>query len=161
MTDIFQTLIQLVLVLFKLVVELLALGLHWFLLLFWVAWWLCGVNWKKAWPVLAQGAWLPLVLITVVGALVWSQIAPSTCYCLGFTSVPNFWWQLGASGLLVGSALFAGWLQGIMKWAPPEINLEPPAHGGGHDHGHGHDDAHDHVPPHHAAEPMGNGHHAG
>jgi hypothetical protein len=33
--------------------------------------------------------------------------------------------------------LFCGWLQGVLGWTPPEIELEPPAAPvGHHDHGH-------------------------
>jgi hypothetical protein len=103
------------------------------LLLFWLAWCLWGVNWKKAWAVLAAGAWAPVVLLLLTIALVWSQIAPSECTCLGFTTVPNFWWQLGEVGLLAAVTLLCGWLQGYFGWTPVEVDLEPPAPA---DHGH-------------------------
>lgn len=106
----------------------------------WIAWWLGGVNWTKLWPVLARGAWVPAVLLMVIASLVWSRIDPSDCSCLGFVVIYNFWWQLGAVGLLVAVTLFCGWLQGVFHWAPAEINLEPPAHAdAGHGHGHGHE----------------------
>jgi hypothetical protein len=78
---------------------------------------------------------VPLVLILVVSALVWSQLAPSDCSCLGFITVPNFWWQLGGVGLLAAVTLFCGWLQGVFGWTPAEVELEPPMPAG---HGHGH-----------------------
>jgi len=105
------------------------------LLILWVAWWLWAVNWKKAWAVLAEGGWAPLILLMLMVALVWSRLAPSSCSCLGFVSVPNFWWQLGEVGLFVAVALFCGWLQGYYGWTPAEINLEPPAPAD-HDHAH-------------------------
>jgi hypothetical protein len=150
MTELFHTLGELFLDVGKLIVELLALGLEWLLLLFWIAWWLAAVNWKKAWPVLANGGWIPLTVLTVIGALVWAQLTPSMSGLFGLAFLPNFWWQLAASGLIVGSALFAGWLQGILGWTPTEISLEPPEH-----------TEHDHEAPvhHQALEPMGNGHH--
>jgi hypothetical protein len=135
--EILQTLEQLVVLLGKLLSELLQFALAWSLLLAWLAWWLWGVNWKKAWPVLAQGAWVPALLLLVVSALVWSQLAPSACSCLGFVTVPNFWWQLGAVGLLTAVTLLCGWLQGVFHWAPADVNLDPPAavaHGDGHGH---------------------------
>ena len=101
------------------------LVLAWSLLLAWVAWWLLGVNWKKAWAVLAEGAWMPLLFIGVVAALAWSQMAPSDCSCLGFVTVPNFWWQLGGVGLLAAATFFCGWLQGALGWTPADIDLEP------------------------------------
>ncbi len=98
------------------------------LLIAWIAWWLWGVNWPRAWAFLAEGAWVPLVLLMIVAALVWSRIAPWTRF--------NFWGQLGGVTLLVLLALFCGWLQGVMHWMPTDVPLEPPAVG--HDHGHGH-----------------------
>lgn len=129
--ELFQALWNVVYVLMDL---LLQFALTWSLLIAWVAWWLWGVNWSKAWPVLAQGAWVPLLLIAVASALTWSQLTPSECPCLGFVTVPNFWWQLGAVGLLVALTLGCGWLQGLFGWAPPEVNLEPPAHAAEHAH---------------------------
>jgi hypothetical protein len=120
----------------RIVLELLLkFVLSWSLLIVWLAWWLCGVNWKKAWPILAQGAWAPVVLIMVSAALVWSQIAPRTCTCLGLFEVPNFWWQLGDVSGLTGLALVCGWLQVAMGWTPAEINLDPPV-AASHEHAH-------------------------
>jgi hypothetical protein len=103
----------------------------------WIAWWLGGVNWRRAWPALASGGWAPVVLLMVVTALIWSRLDPSACNCLGIVTVSTFWWQLGDVGMFVGLALLCGWLQGVFGWAPPEVNLEPPVHAD-HDHGHGH-----------------------
>lgn len=108
----------------------------------WVAWWLWGANWKSVWPALAQGAWIPAVLVVVVSALVWSQITPVDCTCLGFVTIPNFWWQLGEVSMLASLALFCGWLQGYFHWTPAPVDFEPAGHG--HDHGHGHEHGHDH-----------------
>jgi hypothetical protein len=107
------------------------------------AWCLWAVNWRRAWPILAEGGWLPLVLIGVMAALVFSAIWPSTAVILGILVVPNFLWQLGATAIVIGGALFWGWLQVRFGWEPPEISVEPPTHGHGHgDHGHEH---HDHA----------------
>ena len=133
--EILQTLQQIVTLLLALIGELVQYVLGWSLLIVWVAWWLWGVNWKKAWPVLSQGAWAPFMRLALAGAMVWSQLAPSNCTCLGFVTVPNFWWQLGGVGLLLAVTLFCGWLQGVFQWAPAEIDLEPPAPAA-HDHGH-------------------------
>jgi hypothetical protein len=133
--ELWQTLVELANILLRLIGDLLRVGLQWSLLIAWVAWWLWGVNWHKAWEVLAQGAWVPVGVLLVATALVWSQISPSDCTCLGFVTVPNFWWQLGGVGLLAATALFCGWLQGVFGWAPAEVDLEPPA---AVDHGHGH-----------------------
>ena len=99
---------------------------------------LWAINWKKMWPTLREGAWLPLVLLLVLVALVWSQIRPSDVMLFGVFSVGNFWWQLDAVTLLAGLGLFAGWLQERWAWTPWEVPIAPapPAHG--HDHGHWH-----------------------
>lgn len=121
--------------------ELLELATNHALAIIWIAWWLWGVNWKKAWSVLGQGGWAPLVLLSILTAIVWSAIAPGGCPSCG---LPNFWYQLLYVAGLVGVAFLCGWLQGVFGWAPAEIDLDPPAHGhghGGHDHGgHGHHD---------------------
>jgi len=135
--ELWQTFVQLVVTLGQFLGELLLLGLSWALLIAWLAWWLWGVNWKKAWPVLAQGAWVPAVLLIVLAALVWSQIASSDSLLFGFIK-PTFWSLLACAGLLAGTALFCGWLQGVFGWTPAEVRVEPPppAHHHGHHHGH-------------------------
>jgi hypothetical protein len=103
----------------------------------WCAWWLWGVNWKKAWPVLARGGWAPVVLLMAVATLAWSRMQPEPYSGLGFVVIPNVWWQLISVCALTATALFCGWVQGHFGWTPQEINLEPPAHADhGHDHAH-------------------------
>ncbi len=128
MSELLDNLRQLIVILGRLLWELGGFALAWSLLIAWIAWWLWGVNWERAWPALAQGAWIPVVLLTITSALVWSHIAPGEWSCLGIFTVPNFLWQLGGVGALVGLALFCGWLQGVLNWAPAEVNLEPPEH---------------------------------
>jgi hypothetical protein len=91
----------------------------------WCAWFLWAVNWSKTWPVLARGAWAPVVLLMLMGATVWTKIQP-------LDSALNFWWQLGSVCALAAIALFCGWLQGYFGWTPEEVAVEPPAG----DHGH-------------------------
>ena len=110
--------------------------------LLWMAFWLFAINWKKMWAVLAAGAWLPLVLLGLMSAVVWSRISPTPCSCLGFVTLPNMLWQLGAVTGLIGLALFSGWLQEQLGYAPHETSVEPAPAGHGHHHGHGH--GHDH-----------------
>jgi hypothetical protein len=133
--DLWQSFWQIMVSVGVFVVDLLRLGVHWWLVVAWIAWWLVGVNWKKLWPVLAGGAWVPLVLLMFLGALAWSRMAPSECNCFGFVTIPNFWWQLGSVGLLVSLTFFCGRLQGIFGWTPEEVNLDPPAPTA---HGHAH-----------------------
>jgi len=107
---------QLAMVLSKMGEKLVQDALGWSLLIFWLAWCLFGINWKKAWAVLAQGAWAPLVLAMILVALAWSQMTPSA---------PRFWWKLGEVTLVVAASFFCGWVQGYFGWQPTEVNLEP------------------------------------
>jgi hypothetical protein len=103
----------------------------------WCAFWLWAVNWKKVWPVLAEGGWAPVVLLSVVAALVWSRVQPGSCNFLGIFWVPNFWCQMGGVASLVSVAMFCGWLQGLMGYEPMEVSVDPPP-APAHDHGTGH-----------------------
>lgn len=133
MTELWQALVQIGEGLWQLLAALVQLTLSWSLLIAWFGWWLLGVNWKHAWPVLAQGGWVVVVLMTVASALAWSQLEPADCHCLQFVTLPNFWWQLGGVSLLVSLTLFCGWLQGVIGWTPTEVPLaEPEAPGEGH-----------------------------
>jgi hypothetical protein len=124
--ELLQTLVQLVVVLGTLVWELVTLLAPWALLIAWVAWWLFAVNWRRTWAFLAEGAWAPVILLTVLAAHVWASLAPGRVTLFGILAVPNFWWQLGGVCLVVALTLFCGWLQTVLGWQPSEINLEPP-----------------------------------
>jgi hypothetical protein len=131
-----QTLAHLFQDLAQLVRLSLAFLASWSLLIVWIVWWLWGVNWRRCWAALAQGAWAPAVLLLLLLALVWSRLQPGPwTQELGTVviSVPSFWWQLGAVGALAALALFCGWLQGVYAWEPAELDLEPPVHAHGHD----------------------------
>jgi hypothetical protein len=129
LTILFKTLVLLV-------TQLASLGFHWLLWIVWAAWCLGGINWKKTRHVLAIGGWAPALLLVLLSAIVWSRLDARSCDCLGFVTLPNFWWQLGYVSMLAAIAMFCGWLQSVLHWTPHEIHLDPPAHG--HDHGHGH-----------------------
>lgn len=135
---ILDTLLLLLQTLGTLVVQLASLGIHWIVWIIWIAWCLWGVNWYKARNFLASGAWAPALLLIFLIAMVWSRLDPRSCNCLGFATLPNFWWQLGYVSMLAAIAMFCGWLQSVLHWTPHEINLDPPAHGHGHGHDHGH-----------------------
>jgi hypothetical protein len=105
----------------------------------WIAWWLWAVNWSKVWPVLKKGAWLGVVLLIWLAAMVWSHIDPNPWAVPEIGSVPSVWACLGCVCALSALALFCGWLQGVMGWAPAEIELEPvEEHAHVAEHGHGH-----------------------
>jgi hypothetical protein len=99
-----------------------------------IAWCLWGVDWRKTWPVLAEGGWVPLVLVGLMAGVVWALVFPATAILFGFIPVPNGLWQIGAAGLLICLAFTCGWLQGLLRWYPPEISFDPPA--AAHDHEH-------------------------
>ena len=99
-----------------------------------VAWCLWGIDWRKTWPVLAEGGWMPLILIGIMAGVVWSLVFPKSVILFGFIPVPNGLWQLGTVGLLICLALACGWIQGRLSWYPPEISFDPPA--ATHDHEH-------------------------
>ena len=106
-------------------------------LVVWVAWWLGAVRWANLWPVLARGGWAPAVLLGLVVAAAWSRAAPGEFRWLGLP-LPNFLGQLLAVATMAALALFCGWLQGRLRWSPPEVAVEPPA------------ESHDgHAPAHH------------
>lgn len=107
----------------------------WPLLLVWVVVWLLAVNWQKLGPVLRGGGWAPAVLLLVMAALVWSQLTPEADPWVIVPPLPRFWWQLEVMAELALLALFCGWLQGLLRWGPPEIDLTPAA-APAHDHGH-------------------------
>jgi hypothetical protein len=92
----------------------------------WCVWWLWGVNWRKAWPMLAEGGWAPVVLLMLMTSLAWASIDPRPCDCLRFAVIPNGWWQFGEVCTLAALALFCGWLQGYFGWTPREVSVEPP-----------------------------------
>jgi len=105
------------------------------------AWFLWGVNWRRGWPVLAAGGWLPLVLTGGMAAYVWSKMLPGPLVLAEGLVISNMTWKLAIVGLLIGDLLFCGWLQNRLGWFPPEISLEPPTPGHGDEHGH-HSDGH-------------------
>jgi hypothetical protein len=101
------------------------------------AWCLWGIDWRRGWAVLAEGGWVPLVLIGIMAGVVWAFVFPSSASVLGIFSLPNYLWQIVAVTLLICLALACGWLQGVFGWYPPAVSFDPPvvAH---HDHHHAH-----------------------
>jgi hypothetical protein len=126
MHDLWQALAQLVADLGKVFRAASRLTPGLLLLLVWVAWWLGCVNWKKAWPVLREGGWLPALLLLILAALVWSQIAPGDWTPAEPLTLPNFWWQLAALIGLAAVAGLCGWVQGLLHWGPVEPESSSP-----------------------------------
>lgn len=58
------------------VVSVLGLVVPWTPLIAWVAFWLLAVNWEKLYPVLAKGGAIGVFLIGLMMILVWGLIAP-------------------------------------------------------------------------------------
>jgi hypothetical protein len=110
--------------------------LPWLPVVLWCVWWLCCVNWKHVWPVLARGGWVPVLLLMYLISLAASYVAPSSCDCLRFVVIPNFWWQFGVVCALVGVALICGYVQEQLHWMPAEVSFDPAPAPGGHGHGH-------------------------
>lgn len=136
MQELGNTLWQLLQVGGTLIVDLLRLAMGWSLVLVWLAWALWGIDWRKLWPTLAQGAWAPVVLLALVGSMVWAFVDPTPLTLTGAT-LSSYWGHVIGMALLLGATAFCGWLQLFMGWHPPEIDLEP---GPAHDpHGHGHE----------------------
>jgi hypothetical protein len=84
----------------------------------WCAWCFFFVRWVDLWPVLARGGWVGVLVLGFLAALVWSSLFPRP-----MAGLPNFYWQLGAVGLLVAIALLMGGLQGILGWSPAPVRL--------------------------------------
>lgn len=114
----------------------------------WLLFCLFAINWKKMWPTLSEGAWVPLLLLLILVALEWSRIHESEITILGVITVGNFWWQLLAVGLLAALGLFAGWVQGRYGLTPFVYPVQPVAHGHAHAHGHDHGGHDDHASGH-------------
>src|SRR6202008_3545525 len=91
--DQWSLLLQLFSILGQLLAPLIQSAVSWLLLLVWLAWWLWAVNWKKVWPVLAQGGWLVVVLLMIIAALPWSEIAPDSGYLFGGLVVSSAFWR--------------------------------------------------------------------
>jgi hypothetical protein len=102
--------------------------LPWLLAAGWCAWWLWCVNWNDAWPVLARGGWVVVVLFVLAGALAWNAIFPES------PSLPGYWPKVGVTAGLALVAVLCGWAQGQIGWVPPEVTFEPPVAEYGHVH---------------------------
>lgn len=151
MWDLITSFVDVLFALLHFAVEIFKQVFHWSLALFWLAWSLWAIDWRKLGPVLSQGGAIPLVLIAAAVGIAWAGAAPSSMLFLGVV-IPNYWWQLGTVGLLLTGTLAAGWLQLKMGWFPSEVVLAPETslHHGHHNH----DSSHHHQGHHeHHADP--------
>lgn len=76
MLELLYKLIAVIVAVWELVCELVALVLPWTPLLAWVGFWLLAVNWVKYRAVLLKGGWTGLLLIYLMMILIWGLIAP-------------------------------------------------------------------------------------
>src|SRR5436305_1979982 len=53
------------------------------------AWCLWGVDWRRAWPILAVCGWVPLVLIGIMTGVVWAFVFPSAALVSGIGKLPT------------------------------------------------------------------------
>lgn len=71
-----ESLVQLLVALWDVVVSLIAIVVPWLPLIGWIAFWLCAVDWTKFRVQLLKGGWIGLLLIALVAILCWWAIAP-------------------------------------------------------------------------------------
>ena len=85
-----------------------------------VAWCLWAVDWRKLWPVLAAGGWVPLVLIGLMAAVVWALVWPSNVIVLGFLPGPE-------TGLVVAGLALCGAGLGLASQPLGRLALDGPS----------------------------------
>ena len=128
------------------VVKLLVLLVPWTPLIAWVAFWLLAVNWEKLYPVLAKGAAIGVLLIGLTMVLVWGLIAPPSdgVHHLFGLSPSNFFGKaiyvtmLLTIMALCGSVQLSGACGSFCHFPDDEPDEHSDHRHGGHDdHGHG------------------------
>jgi hypothetical protein len=127
----------------EVVVSLLVFVVPWAPLIAWVAFWLLAVNWEKLYPLLVRGGAIAVMMIGLMMILVWGLIAPpqdGVHYLFGlkpsnFVGKTIYVTMLMTIAALCGSVQLSGACGSIVSF--PEKNDEDHVHGG-HDHGHGH-----------------------
>lgn len=159
MSEVYYSLVQLVVAAFDVVKALFFFVLPYVPLISWIGFWLLGVNWVKLYEVLfRKGGVVGLLLIAFCWILIWGLIAPpadGSHNLLGlklgnFVGKTVFVTSLVTIMFLCGSVQLSGLVAGWTNFVEPE---ETDAHGhaghghdahGGHDHGHGGDHGHSH-----------------
>ncbi|MBC8289651.1 MAG: hypothetical protein H8E37_04970 [Planctomycetes bacterium] len=74
--QLYESILQLFVVLWDIVWSLAVVLLQYAPLIAWVAFWLLAVNWVKYREVLASGGWIGVVLIGFIMVLIWGLVAP-------------------------------------------------------------------------------------
>jgi hypothetical protein len=147
MEALYDSLLQLFMAGWDVLVTLAAVLLPWTALAAWIVFWLFGVNWVKLRSVLLEGGAIGLVLIGLVMILVWATVAPpaeGSHFILGLT-LSNFVGKavyvtaLFCILLLCGSVQLSGVLG---DWGHFEEPVEAPAHAHSHGNDHGHGNSH-------------------
>mgnify|MGYP007073205529 FL=1 len=139
MFELFQSLLNLVVATWDVLVTLVALVFPWTPLLFWVAYWLCGTNWVRLRESLKKGGWIGLLLTGLMAIMVWSVVAPpadGVHYILGlhlsnFVGKTVYVTFLICIMLLCGSVQLAGLCE---PWCKFEEDEPAEAHAASHGH---------------------------
>ena len=90
--DFLNSLLDLILAIYHVIVNFAGLILPYAALAAWVVFWLLGVDWVKFRKVLAEGGVVGILLLALVIIMVWGLIAPPAggVHDLGLVSVSNF-----------------------------------------------------------------------
>ena len=91
----------------------------------WCVWWLCCVNWRHCWPILAAGGWVVICGLGLLATILWTAIDPVACKCFPHLTLSAFLSHFVGVVLLVVVALLCGWLQGRCSWGPEEVIIDP------------------------------------
>lgn len=135
----------------EVLISVLLLVLPWTPLIAWIAFWLLAVNWKKLYPVLAQGGAVGVFLIGMMMILIWGLIAPPPdgvhrllgLHTANFVGKTVYVTMLLTIAALCGSIQLSGSL-GTLTWFAKDDEQPHETSGHGHgDHGHDADGGHD------------------
>ena len=144
--ELWESLVQLVVALWHLLLTLGAVLLPWLPLLAWIVFWLFAVNWVSLRQVLLRGGWIGLLLIGLVMILVWGVVAPpvgGAHHLFGLT-LSNFVGKTVFVTILFCIMFLCGAFQLSGFYTPPEAPVEAEAHAVAH-----HDAGHHPAPAHH------------
>ena len=128
-------------------ISLLALILPWSPLIAWVGFWLLAVDWVKLRAVIIQGGWIGVVLLGLASVLVWGVVAPpgTGSHHLFGLNVSNFVGKTVYVTALMTIMFLCGSVQlsgacGRLAHFPEDMPDDD--HGHGHDHGGHNPDGH-------------------